>query len=181
MLTITQVCAKLNIGTNLDLMEILNNDQYLILNKKKYEPHKFSALICKYMETNLTFLIFKTGNIIITGAKDKCQVNDAINDLVLMLNLIGHVDAKIIEWKITNYCAKFEFNNNINIERLIENRMTQCEYEPEIFANLKYKLNGHKFTICRHGCIFATGFKNIRELNKNFKQISKQIDPFIIK
>ena len=176
---ITNICAKFSTGCVLDLDEILNNEHYYILNYKKYKKNVFSALIAKYNELKLTFLIFSNGNIIITGAKSVKECENAIYDLVFTLNLIGPYSASILNYCVTNYCAKINMGKHVNFEKLCSSE-DQAEYTPEIFISVKYKINNRNLTVTRKGIIFGVGFKTPEEANDCLTIAYNRVKPYLI-
>ena len=174
---LTNMCARFSTGCPLDLEEIKNNEFYLMLSSKKFKK-RFSALICKYKETNLTFLIFKTGTVCLVGGRSRQQLKNATYDLVYLLRTIGLYSANVNEYRLTNICVATNFNKRIDLIKLAENKPLQVSYETEIFVNAKYKQNGYVFTITHRGNAFCTGFKNKESIKEQMKILYKDLKPY---
>ncbi|MBN2157477.1 MAG: TATA-box-binding protein [Candidatus Lokiarchaeota archaeon] len=70
---------------NLDLIS-------LTLERTIYEPEVFPGLIYKVEEPKVCFLIFSSGNIICTGAKNNKDIVTAVKDLAITLRDSGVLD-----------------------------------------------------------------------------------------
>ena len=79
---------------SIHIQKYLNNSSIL-----KYEPEIFPGLIYRFLEKknknekieerpNIVFLIYASGNIVITGAKNKNQIYDAFKDVYPLLSQI---------------------------------------------------------------------------------------------
>lgn len=57
-------------------------------NKKmcRYEPEIFPGLIFRMEEPKVVFLIFASGKIVLTGAKERKQIYDAYQKILPLLN-----------------------------------------------------------------------------------------------
>jgi len=82
---IQNVVAKADIGRELDLAEVAIA---LNLENIEYDPESFHGLIYRSKE-NPTVLIFKSGKVVITGAKTFVQILDAYNEMIQNLVKIG--------------------------------------------------------------------------------------------
>lgn len=178
---VTNICAKFNTGCYLNLDEIYTNEQYLILINKKYDISKFSGLTAKYLDTKITFMIYYTGNVVITGGKIESDIENAVNDLVLLLHLIGPYEAKVINLKFTNYCGSYRFGSKVDILKLCKDKPKVCDYNTELFTSMKYIIDKKRLTVTRNGVIFGTGFKSRDHLNTIFNDAITGILPYISK
>ena len=76
-ITIQNIVASGNLHTNIDL-----NMAAIIMEQAMYEPEVFPGLIYRMQDPKTVFLIFSTGRIVCTGAKEK----DIVEQAVLKLN-----------------------------------------------------------------------------------------------
>jgi transcription initiation factor TFIID TATA-box-binding protein len=74
------VVGCLRLRRYLDLKLLKRN-----LPRSVHKPRKFPGLLAKNMETGVHFLIFKTGSIVITGARSIDQLNDSVWYIVTRL------------------------------------------------------------------------------------------------
>jgi len=77
---ITNVVATANVGKEVDLeaaAEVLGNIMY--------EPEQFPGAVYRMKEPKVVILIFRSGKLVITGAKRKEQVHEAIEKMASIL------------------------------------------------------------------------------------------------
>ena len=75
-ITIQNIVASGDLHTNIDL-----NMAAIIMEYAMYEPEVFPGLIYRMQEPKTVFLIFSTGRIVCTGAKNKEVVREAVLNL----------------------------------------------------------------------------------------------------
>jgi len=75
-ITIQNIVASGNLHTFIDL-----NKAAIVMENAMYEPEVFPGLIYRMAEPKAVFLIFSTGKVVCTGAKDKKFVKEAISKL----------------------------------------------------------------------------------------------------
>ena len=69
--TIQNIVAVGNLGKKIDL------DKILQLDNTEYEPEQFPGLVLRMKEPKVAFLIFTSGKVVETGAKDEDMMVDA--------------------------------------------------------------------------------------------------------
>jgi len=72
-ITIQNIVASGDLHTNIDL-----NMAAIVMEYAMYEPEVFPGLIYRLQEPKTVFLIFSTGKIVCTGAKNKEIVKEAV-------------------------------------------------------------------------------------------------------
>ncbi len=75
-ITVENMVANGDIGLKLNLTELAFE-----LPTAEYEPEQFPGLIYKVPGWHITFLLFSTGKIVCTGAKNEGEIKKAIRDL----------------------------------------------------------------------------------------------------
>ena len=72
-----------------DINMTLNLDKLAFkLENAEYEPEQFPGLVYKVPNSHITFLLFGTGKIVCTGAKNEREIKDAVKKLILTLKKI---------------------------------------------------------------------------------------------
>lgn len=66
-------------------MELNLNDLAFKLETAEYEPEQFPGLVYKVPDSHITFLLFGTGKIVCTGAKNSKEIKDSVKELVVTL------------------------------------------------------------------------------------------------
>jgi transcription initiation factor TFIID TATA-box-binding protein len=82
-ITIQNMVASGDIGMKLNL-----NTLAFKFENAEYEPEQFPGLVYKVPNSHITFLLFGTGKIVCTGAKNEKEIKDAVNKLVKTLKKV---------------------------------------------------------------------------------------------
>ena len=83
-ITIQNIVASGDLHTNIDL-----NMAAIVMEYAMYEPEVFPGLIYRMQDPKTVFLIFSTGRIVCTGAKQKEIVRDAVKKLNQQVRELG--------------------------------------------------------------------------------------------
>ena len=83
-ITIQNIVASGDLHTNIDL-----NMAAIVMENVMYEPEVFPGLIYRMIEPKTVFLIFSTGKIVCTGAKNSEIVREAVLQLNRVVRDIG--------------------------------------------------------------------------------------------
>lgn len=73
---VTNIVASGSVGGKLNLNSIIFN-----FDNTEYEPEQFPGLVYKMPNSHVTFLLFGTGRIVITGAKSQKEIIDSVHEL----------------------------------------------------------------------------------------------------
>ncbi len=74
---IQNIVASGNLNRSLDLNKIAYN-----IDETEYNPEQFPGLVYKLVNSKITFLLFGTGKIVCTGAKNVEEIDEAIKILI---------------------------------------------------------------------------------------------------
>jgi len=83
-ITIQNIVASGDLHTNIDL-----NMAAIVMEYAMYEPEVFPGLIYRMQDPKTVFLIFSTGRIVCTGAKEKSIVREAVLKLNKQVRELG--------------------------------------------------------------------------------------------
>jgi transcription initiation factor TFIID TATA-box-binding protein len=81
---IQNIVASGNLNRPLDLNKIAYS-----VDETEYNPEQFPGLVYKLVNSKITFLLFGTGKIVCTGAKNISEIDSAIKVLVSAINKKG--------------------------------------------------------------------------------------------
>jgi len=81
---IQNIVASAELGARLDLDAIAFN-----LENSEYEPEQFPGLVYRMTDPKVAFLLFGSGKIVCTGARNAKQIEKAIDCLVKKLKEVG--------------------------------------------------------------------------------------------
>ena len=169
---IANVVAKVSfkLEEKINLLKILEK-----IENTKYNPEIFPGLILRIDKPKATFLIFPSGNMILTGLQDIPFANLAVNKLIIKCKKADIIltDPDI---EITNIVASVNFHLFINLDKAaikLENTM----YEPEVFPAVIYRMVEPKavFLIFSTGKVICTKIKNKKDLFMAVYELRSQL------
>jgi len=139
-------------------------DLAIALENSTYEPEVFPAIIYKPEDTEdlITFkpsyLIFKSGKIIITGAKSEQDIYLAVDIVVKKLEEFGLKMRRKPNVNINNVVASADLGSKIDVDMTVL-MLPNVEYEPEVFPGLICRLSdlNATFLLFNSGKIICAG------------------------
>ena len=173
-LVLQNIVATCNLAVELDLKTIA-----LHARNAEYNPKRFAAVIMRIREPKTTALIFKSGKMVVTGAKTE---EDARNAARKYARIIQKLDfpAKFTEFKIQNIVGSCDVKFPIRLEGLAYKHSHYSSYEPELFPGLIYRMVSPKIVllIFVSGKVVLTGGKVRKEIYGAFEQIYPVLQEF---
>ncbi|KAH7821080.1 Transcription initiation factor TFIID TATA-box binding protein [Monocercomonoides exilis] len=141
-----------------------------------YNPRRFPAAVLRSKEPKATVLIFESGKIVCTGARDEDIARAASRKAAKSIQKIGDaLGGKISfqRFKIENIVASCDAKFKIQLDRLARNQAQFCRYEPEVFPGVVYRLleADITFMVFASGKIVITGAKTRDSMYKGFEDI----------
>jgi len=161
MVASTQYCRSLDINDIADTLEI------------DYEQEQFPGMVYRVETPKVCLLLFRSGKAVATGAKSEEDVEAAFRHLhgVLKENefLVAddEFDAENIE--ISNLVITHDYEQPVDLNRLIISLpFDKCEYEPEQFPGLIYRLDDPQAVclIFSSGKCVITGTRSVEDSNR---------------
>lgn len=157
---VVNMVANANLYCNdLELMELA-----IALEDSTYEPEQFPALIYKPEDIKNfkpSFLIFKSGKIIIAAAKSKEDVYLAVDLVIKKLEELGIKMRRKPDVRINNVVASADLGSKIDVD-MTALMLPNVEYEPEVFPGLVWKLPdiNATFLMFNSGKIICAGLRD---------------------
>lgn len=152
--------ATVSIEQNIDL-------DYLdkVLPNVEYDPDQFPGLVLRLDNPKVTALVFRSGRMVVTGAKSTPDLIKAVKKIVKMLIKYDVPITSRPRIQIQNIVASASLGAEIMLEKvafLLENTM----YEPEQFPGLIYRLTDPHVVllIFSSGKMVITGAKSEDEV-----------------
>ncbi len=141
-----------------------------------YQPDQFPGLILRLEKPKTTALIFKSGKMVVTGAKSTQQLIDAVKKIIKLLRKHGIKIVSKPRIQIQNIVASGDINAYVNLERaayLLEDSM----YEPEQFPGLIHRMRDPRVVllIFSSGKMVITGAKEESEVEKAVRNIAEKL------
>jgi transcription initiation factor TFIID TATA-box-binding protein len=154
---IENIVATVDLGVGLDLNAIARRSP-----ASEYNPDQFPGLIIR-LPTKAALLLFKTGKVVIAGAKSEKELKRTVGELRKILRSAGVNDPPRLEVKIQNVVASCDMHTEVDIEKAaltLDNTL----YDPEQFPGLIYVVGKTTFLIFRTGRCVCAGVKSEDEL-----------------
>ncbi len=164
--------ASTVIAKELDLDKIMNS-----LENTKYNPEQFPGLVYHIDKPKVAFLLFKSGRVICTGAKNIKDIETAVGKLYPKMKELGF-DVIKPEVNIQNIVASVDLHVKLNLLELsLALGLENIEYEPEIFPGMVYRLDEPKvvFLFFGSGKIVCTGAKKKEDVEKAVDVITEEL------
>jgi transcription initiation factor TFIID TATA-box-binding protein len=123
-------------------------------------------------EPKTTALIFGSGKIVCTGARSEDESKTAAKQYARIIKKLGF-PVKFSEFKIQNIVGSCDVKFPIRLEGLSNDHARFCNYEPELFPGLIYRMMKPKIVllIFVSGKIVLTGVKERNDIFDAFKRI----------
>jgi transcription initiation factor TFIID TATA-box-binding protein len=141
----------------------------------EYNPDKFPGLIMRLENPKVSFLIFSTGSMVITGLKNVYVIEKAVKNVIRRLKKFGFKQPKP-ETKIQNLVVGGDLRTPIDLNKAVI-FMEYTMYEPEVFLGLIYHMQDPKavFLIFSTGKIVCTRGKNEERVKEAIIKLNKVI------
>lgn len=190
---VRNIVATVNLGTPVDLNDISRRARNC-----EYKPSRFGAMIMRIRDPRTTALVFRTGKIVVTGARSEDASMRAARKFAKIIRKLGPADVGVSDWTCQNMVASVRLGVRLNLDRLNQKCSLFCTYEPELFPGLVYRMpiareampeNDEKpkkpekpdrlvFLIFVNGNVVITGAKTEEEIQSHFPDMKKLILTF---
>lgn len=172
-LNVENIVASASLAKSLDLKKMVK-----VLKGAKYAPSEFPGLVYKLKEPKTAMLIFRSGKIVCTGAKNMPDVRRAINTVTENL-----AKAKVKVYKkpkidIQNIVAVYNIDSELNLNTIaITLGLENVEYEPEQFPGLVYRVHDPRVVMLLFGSgsVVCTGAKNVKEIEMGVRKLTNEL------
>ncbi|MHC1604698.1 MAG: TATA-box-binding protein [Candidatus Methanofastidiosia archaeon] len=170
--TIVNVVVSADIHADLDLNTITAR-----IENTEFEPEQFPGLVYKLPEPKTSTLVFSTGKLICTGAKSVKNAEKAIYIIIDNLKKIGFEITQKPDLKLQNMVATANLDVELDLENLVF-ELANCEYEPEQFPGLVYRVKNPKVAILlfNTGKIVCAGAKSKEDVDNGIKKLIEDLE-----
>jgi len=171
---IENVVASTKLAEEFDLPKIEAEFEGAEYNKKK-----FPGLVYRVTDPKAAFLVFTSGKVVCTGAKNVADVHIVIGDLAKKLNGIGMDTIEDPEITVQNIVASADLKATLNLNAIaIGLGLENIEYEPEQFPGLVYRIADPKVVVLifSSGKLVVTGGKSPENCEQGVEVVRQQLD-----
>ena len=168
---IQNIVSTADLGCKLDLKKIVMHAP-----NTEYNPKRFVDVIMRIRKPRITALLFSSGKIVCTGAKDEAESKIAARKFARILQKQGF-PVKFKDFKIQNMVGSCNLYFEISLKKLFNDNRLSAHYEPELFPGLIFKVENPKLVVLvfSSGKIVITGAKQRLDIYNGFDCIYPRI------
>ena len=166
------VVATFNIGLGcLNLKRLALDNPFF-----EYNPKRFAASTIRIKNPKTTALLFASGNMVCTGAKNEQLARFASRKYVRLLQRYN-IPASFGNFQVQNIVASASVGAPLKIIELAQDHAAYTSYEPELFPGLVYRHTKPKlvFLLFRSGKIVITGAKTTKDIEATFSSLYRNV------
>jgi len=167
-INIENVVASTKLAEEFDLHKIEAE-----LEGAEYNKEKFPGLVYRVKAPRAAFLIFTSGKVVCTGAKNVEDVRTVITNMAQTLKSIGFENIDLEpEIHVQNIVASADLKTDLNLNAIaLGLGLENIEYEPEQFPGLVYRIKIPKVVVLifSSGKLVVTGGKSPEECEEGVK------------
>ena len=170
---IENIVASGSIADFIDLETISAKMENCDLNKKR-----FPGAVYRIKDPKVAFLIFSTGKVVITGAKNHEDLARSQHILIQKMKEAGVICHDTPDVAVTNMVCSYDLGTKINLNKVVMTlSLESIEYEPEQFPGLVYRIPDPKVValLFSSGKIILTGEKNMDEAVKGLEYLKQKL------
>lgn len=152
--------ATVSLACELNLQDINNRTR-----NSEYTPSRFHGVVMRMRDPRCTALIFRTGKIICTGARNETEASLGTRKFARIIQKLGY-PVKFTEYRLQNIVATVDLRFPIRLENLNQVHGQFSSYEPELFPGLIYRMVKPRMVllIFVNGKIVFTGAKARKDI-----------------
>ena len=172
---IENVVASGSLGDSLDLEAIVEADALV---GAEYKREVFPGLIYRLEEPKTAVLLFSSGKVVCTGAKNLEQVKLTISKVAERIERAGIEIKEDPEIEIQNIVACADLETELNMNAIcISMGLENVEYEPEQFPGLVYRMDDPKTVLLlfRSGKVVCTGAKRPEDIGRAVEKLTEEL------
>lgn len=173
-INIQNVVASTKLSDSFDLVKIES-----ALEGAEYNKAKFPGMVYRVTNPKAAFLIFTSGKVVCTGAKNVEDVKTVIKNLADKIESLGINVEKNPEITIQNIVASADLGAKLNLNAIaIGFGFENIEYEPEQFPGLVYRIASPKIVVLifSSGKLVVTGGKSPNDCNRGVEIVREQLE-----
>jgi transcription initiation factor TFIID TATA-box-binding protein len=173
-LKIENIVASGVIADAINLEEVSQKIENCELNTKR-----FPGAVFRIENPKMASLIFSSGKIVLTGLRNREDLQKGLNIVVQALKEAGMDTYEVPQVNITNIVCSYDIGKYINLNKVVMTlNLENIEYEPEQFPGLVYRLEEPKIValLFSSGKIILTGGKNMEDIRRGLDVLEDRLE-----
>lgn len=170
---IENIVATTQIAKELDIEHLADAIQ-----DSKYDPEEFPGLALHFNDPKTATLVFSSGEIICTGAKNIDEIEDSMIKTIDKIEEAGISVMDDPEVEIQNIVASLDLKKELNLVNIVKNPLLEnVEYDPEKFPGLVYRMDDSSVTLLIFGSgkIVCTGAEKLEDASDAINTIEDKL------
>jgi len=170
---IENIVATTQVAKKLDIEHLAD-----AIHDSKYDPEEFPGLALHFNDPKTAALVFSSGEIICTGAKNIDEIEDS---MIKTIDKIEEAGISVIDEpdvEIQNIVASLDLKKELNLVNIVKNPLLEnVEYKPEKFPGLVYRMDDSNVTllIFDSGKIVCTGAEKLEDTSDAINTIEDKL------
>ena len=169
-ITVHNVVLTINLGVTLWLPDVADKLKYV-----EYNPSRFSAVTFRLKHPKTTALLFSSGKLVCTGARNIFEATLACYKYVKCIREKVNAKASLYDLTVQNIVSSVHMYFAINLTKFHAKFANQCTYEMSLFPGAIWRDKKAKSAlvvlIFKSGHLVITGAKRKEELEDTFLRI----------
>ena len=168
---IENIVASATLGIRIPLEKMVKH-----LEGTVYKPEQFPGVVYRVKDPKTAMLIFSSGKIVCTGARNIADVRKAVEKVAMMLKSLKIDVPKKYSIQIENIVASAQIPAKLNLDK-IAFELENSEYEPSSFPGLVFRMKDPKAALLLFGSgkVICTGIKNIKDVEYAMGFVFKKV------
>jgi len=168
---VENIVASVALNARIDLDKVSSQ-----LEEMEYEPEQFPGIVYRIKKPRAAALIFSSGKIVCTGARNLEDVKKVIKKVVSIIRKSGIKIPRDYTLEVENIVASAKFNAKLNLDTIAFN-LENSEYEPEQFPGLVYRMDSPKvaFLLFGSGKVICTGGRSLQDVKAAVEKVHKRL------
>jgi transcription initiation factor TFIID TATA-box-binding protein len=168
---IENIVASATFGIRVPLEKMVEH-----LEGTEYEPEQFPGLVYRVKDPKAAMLIFSSGKIVCTGARNIADVKKAIEKVAKMIKTLDLDVPKTYKIQIENIVASAQIPARLDLDK-IAFELENSEYEPNQFPGLVYRMKDPKAALLLFGSgkVICTGIRKIEDVEYAMEFVFKKL------
>jgi transcription initiation factor TFIID TATA-box-binding protein len=168
-----------NIVASTTIADYIDIEKVYAKNKKAiYDPERFPGVVYRLDDPKVAMLLFRTGKVNCTGAKNIENIQKGLSHIVKLLKKTGVKVYKNPEIVIQNMVATYDLGVELKLNTIaVALGLENIEYEPEQFPGLVFRIYDPKsvMLLFSSGKVVITGANTMENLRKAVAKLEHEL------
>lgn len=144
-----------------------------------YNPEVFPGLVLRIKKPKTAFLLFQSGKVVCTGAKNLDDINKSVRQVCDRLTDVGIEAVDKPEITVQNIVASGDLHGELNlVSTALAVGLENTEYEPEIFPGIVYRMKEHGVVLLlfSSGKVVCTGARKPEQVTDALNAVKQELE-----